>query len=293
MQNLIINMKKRSSLFLIVVMVLFSLTFISPFNFEGEGAVKIVEPLESNGAIPVNVQDQTTRPFDTRVNQIISTAYELTITPTINTYDLTLNTTIGLVVGDDIAFLEQNGMPQILFGEILAININTITLDTLVTWNFTPSKTVVFEFNNDLSIDGSTTEQIFSITNFFEDSIDITRFIWHCTDNVAMDDEKFCGLNKLTRGINLRKKLNDGSYISYWNVKTNGQWGELAFDKIYDDKAPAGFFGFNTRLTYGGQSKHGVVIRLNPGESIELIIQDDLQGLETSSLMVEGHFVQN
>lgn len=255
--------------------------------------VEIVSPLEENGAIPINIQDQTSRPFDIRVNQIISSAYSLTAVPTINTYDLTLNTTSGLAVGDSIAFLEQNGMPQLLFGEILAININTITLDTLIPWNFTPANTTVFEFNSDLSIDGSTTEQIFTITNFFAEEIDIVRFVFHCTDNVVMDDEKFCGLTKLTRGLVLRKQLQNGNYINYFNVKTNGEWAELAFDKSYDDKAPAGFYGFSTRLTYGGQSKHGVVIRLAPGESIQLIVQDDLTGLEKGGLMVEGHFVQN
>jgi len=250
-------------------------------------------PIEENGGIAVNVQDQTTRPFDIRVNQIISSAYSLTVAPTVNSYDFTLNTTAGLAIGDGIALLEQNGMPQLLFGEIQNIAGNVVTIDTPVPFNFTPSITTVFEFDNDLTVDGSVTAQEFEICNFFQEDVDIVRFIWHCTDGSAMDDGNFCGITELTRGLVLRKQKADGYYINYWNVKNNGQWGELAFDKVYDAKAPAGTFGFTSRLTYGGQSKHGVVIRLAPTECIQLVVQDNLGALTSASLMVEGHFVQN
>ncbi len=274
---------------------------ILPIGYAGDFAynrlcsnqVEIISPLESNGGIPVNIQDQNTRPFDIRINQIIDNTMTLAQAPTINTYDVVLTVGHGVVTGDTIAFLEQNGMVQLFFGEVLNVVGDTITMDTLVPWSFTPSNTIVFTYTNDLTVDGSINEQVFTITNFFNEPIDITRMIWHCTDNVAMDDEKFCGLTSLTRGLSLRKKDVDGNYTNYWNVKSNGQWGELAFDKTYDDKAPAGFYGFTSRLTYGGQSKHGVVIRLDTNESIELIVQDDLTALERGVLMVEGHFVQN
>lgn len=281
---------KKILVFIFSLFLLISLS--SAFNFEGNG-VKIIEPLESNGAIPVNIQDQSTRPFDIRVNKILNTNISLAVAPTINNYVVLLNSGHGVVVGDNIAFLEQNGMAQLLFGKVLNVAVNVITLDTPIPYNFTASGTSVFTFDNSLAIDGSGVPEVFTITNFFDDEIDIVRFIFHCTDTTSMDDGKFCGGTSLTRGMVLRKKLVNGNYINYWNIKNNGEWGELAFDKSYDDKAPAGLYGFSSRLTYGGQSKHGVVIRLNPGESIELIVQDNLLGLSDASLMVEGHFVQN
>lgn len=303
MSNCNRDRKKKLTPYFVFIMLLFTIIVVSalvntnivgPVDSEGNVKVNISWPLEVNGGIPVNVQDQTTRPFDIRVNQILnSTNYELTIVPTVESYNLTLNTTVGLIVGDNVAVLEQNGMPQLFFGSILAVNGNTLTLDTQVPFNFTLSNSVVFEFENSLVVDGSIDPKIFTITNLFDESIDITRFIFHCTDGTAMDDSKFCGDTALTRGLVLRKGLNDGNFINYWNIKSNGEWGEFSFDKNYDDKAPAGLFGFSARLTYGGQSKHGVVIRLAPGESIQLLIQDDLTPLVRAILMVEGHFIQN
>lgn len=275
-----------------IFLLLFTITLTSAFNFE-TGGVKIIEPLESNGAIPVNIQDQTTRPFAIKVNQILDTNFTLASAPIVNTYDLELIDTSTLSIGDKIAFLEQNGFPQLMQGQILNIIGNNITMDRPVPYNFTPSATDIFTFNNLINVDGSATTEVFGITNFFDESVDITRFIFHCRDATSMDDGKFCGRTVLPRGVLLRKKLLNGNYINYWKVRNNGGWGELAYDKIYDEKAPAGLYGFTTRLTYGGQSKHGVVIRLAPGESIEFLIQDDLTGLESGVLMVEGHFVQN
>ena len=44
------------------------------------------------------------------------------------------------------------------------------------------------------------------------------------------------------------------------------------------------------RLTFGGQNKHGVVIRLEPMECIEVLIQDDQTDISSASLIAEGHF---
>ena len=252
-------------------------------------------PIENNGGISVNVQDQTTRPFDIRMNEILLTGFTLSIPPTIDSYDLTLTDVTGLSAGDEISFLEQNGMPQILFGEILSISSNTITLDSPVPHNYTPSTTTSFTYNSDMSVDGSTTTRVFGLTNFFNESVDITRIIFHCTDNVEMHDGLFCGNAELPRGIVFRKKTLSGNYINYWNVKNNGKWSELAYDTSYSDKGkpPDDTYGFNVRLTYGGQSKHGVVIRLEPLESIELLVQDNLNSITTMNLMVEGHFTQD
>ena len=247
--------------------------------------------VETNGGLAVNIQDQTTRAFDIRLNQIIDDTITLAVSPTVGSYDLTLTTGHGVIIGDSIAFLEQDGIPQLLFGSVLNVAADVITMDTPVPYSFDIAETVVFTFTNDMTVDGSGTAEIFTITNFFDQAIDITRFIWHSTDATAMDDSKFSGGTALTRGFVLRKKISDTQYINYWNVKTNGEFGELAYDKTYDDKAPAGSYGVTVRLTYAGPSKHGVTIRLEPGESIEALVQDDFTGYTTGSLMAEGHFV--
>lgn len=246
--------------------------------------------------IDINIQDQTTRPIDIMVNQILdSTSYGLAVTPVINEYEITLNTTTGLNVNDKIAFLEQNGMPQIYFAYIKSININTITLNRPIPYNFSLDNAFVFTFNNQLNVDGSTTPQVFTLTNSFEQSFDIVRFNFKCTDNVEMHDGLFCGINQLTNGLEVRKYTNDGYYINYFNVRNNAKWGLLSYDVLYTDKGkpPSDTYGFGTRLTYGGQSKHGVVIRIDPGERIEVVVQDDLTDIGGASLMIEGHFTDD
>lgn len=253
-------------------------------------------PIEDNGGLPVNLQDQTTRLFDIPVNQILDNSnYSLATIPIINDYTIELNTTTGLSIGDKIAFLEQNGIEQIHFGNIMAINGNEITMNAPVPYNYTPSKTTVFTFENQLTVDGSIAPQIYSLCNFFKSSVDITRIIFSCTDDTEMHDGLFCSSPQLTRGIEFRKKNLQGYYINYFNVRNNGEFGLLAYDIGYSDKGkpPDDTYGFRSRLTFGGQSKHGVVIRLEPTECIELIVQDDLTDVSTASLMIEGHFTQD
>ncbi len=250
-------------------------------------------PLEENGGLAVNIQDQTTRLFDIPLNQVLdNTSYSISTTPIINSYDIELNSTVGLSTGDKIAFLEQNGIQQIYFGQIISISVNTITLNSPVPYNFTPTSTIVFTFDNQLNVDGSTNVQTFSLCNFFNEPVDITRIIFTCTDNVEMHDGLFCGAAALTRGIEFRKLTNDGYYINYFNVKNNAKWGLLAYDTKYTDKGkpPDDTYGFSTRLTFGGQNKHGVVIRLEPMECIEVLIQDDQTDISSASLIAEGHF---
>lgn len=251
-------------------------------------------PLEENGGLAVNIQDQTSRLFDIQLNQVHN-YYTLASSPIINSNNFTLTSVVNLSLGDKLAILEQNGYTHIFFGKIISIDTNTITIDSPIPFNFVPSKATVFSFDNQLNVDGSTTQQVFYLTNFFTEPVDITRIIFKCTDNVEMHDGLFCGINPLQKGIVFRKLTNEGYYINYFNVKNNAKWGLLAYDVLYTDKGkpPDDTYGLSSRLTFAGQNKHGVVIRLEPLESIEIVIQDDLTDISGASLMAEGHFTQN
>jgi len=252
-------------------------------------------PIEENGGIAVNIQDQTTRPVDFDVHRILDATLTITATPTVDSYTVVVSDASGLSVGDGVAFIEENGMPEIWWGKILSISTNTLTLDTPCPHNYNPANTSVIHYSDDLNVDGSTTKVVFGLTNYFNEAVDVTRLISHCTDNVEMHDGLFCGIDELDRGIVFRKKLLDGTYINYWNIKSNGEWAELAYDTQYTDKGkpPDSTYGFNVRLTYAGPSKHGVAIRVEPGESIEILVQDDLTDITEFRMMFEGHFTQD
>jgi hypothetical protein len=104
-----------------------------------------------------------------------------------------------------------------------------------------------------------------------------------------MDDSLFGGITALTNGVVLRQ--NNGVMTNIWNVKSNGEFGLLCFDTFETSKAPAGSFGFRFRNTYAGQAKHGVTLRLEPGDTLEVLIQDDLTDLEDFAMMAQGHVV--
>lgn len=251
--------------------------------------------LEQNGAMPVNIQDQTTRAFDNRLCMTVTgTPYTLASDAEPNDYDIELVDATGLNVGDTIGLFQNSSNPASYFGVILSIASNTLTMDTPIDNLFdTDLSPVLFEVACNANADGSVSPVIFKMANDANQAIDITRILIHITDEIAMDDSKFGGLTALTRGVVLRKKKADGSYTNYWNraVKTNGELGLVAFDKEYDPKAPAGVYGLRARYTMGGQSKHGVVIRLSINEELQLVVQDDLTGLLTFEIMAEGHFV--
>lgn len=250
--------------------------------------------LESNGGVPVNIQDQTSRAIDARLCQSVTGPYLLTTNTIPNTYDIPLVDATGLLVGDIVGLFQNSTNPATYFGIVQSINTNTLTVDTPLDMVFDTLITpVLFEVICNMAVDGSVTPQIFSLDNDSDIDIDVTRVIIHITDGTVMDDGKFGGINALTNGVVFRKKRSDGSYVNYWNrsVKTNGEFGLMAYDKKYDDKAPSGIYGLSVRSSYGGQDKHGVTIRIKNNEELQLVVQDNLINLLTFEMLVQGHFV--
>ena len=107
-----------------------------------------------------------------------------------------------------------------------------------------------------------------------------------------MDSAKFGGISALANGVVLRKV--DGVYHNIFNIKTNGDFALRSFDVAYDDKAPAGSYGFRCRTTFAGQSKRGVTIRLNgtSGDELQILNQDSLGALSHFNAIVQGHVVE-
>lgn len=243
-----------------------------------------------DGSLKVAVEDQYFRPISLRMNQVIQAGLTLASDTVVDSRTITVSTGHGLVADDYIILLQENGEPQFFFAKIMSVAVDVLTLDTLVPYVFLSSLCEITQYDPALNKDGSTTVYKAELRNPFSFSIDITRFIFHMTDATSMDDGKFGGRTALDYGISLRKNIPGSGNIHFWNCKTNGEIGELSFDKEYDEKAPAGVYGFSSRLTYAGQSKHGVAILLESGEAVELLIQDDLTELESFTITVEGHF---
>lgn len=257
-------------------------------------AVSIISPLESNGGLPVNVQDQTTPPLDLYFIQQTGGLAFLANDTQIDNYSVDVTNITPFIVGDYVGIFEPGG--RYYFAELLNISSNTLTFDTPLDFEFSTGDFIV-PSSRELNVDGSTTPEYFSIrgagagTNI---TVDITRIILKMTTDNVPDYSKFGDIaGGITNGLVLRKK--DGDTRNIFNVKTNADLANLAYDlDILQASNPAqGLNGLICRLTFAGQEKHGVAIRLEPEEELEFVIQDDLEDLVSFRVIGQGHIVQD
>ena len=204
---------------------------------------------------------------------------------------LTLTSATGFVDGTRLGIFSADDPDVIYLGDQIGAPAgNVVAVDSPIDQTL-PVTSAVAGVTTNMAVDGSSTTQVFQIGPVGAGStavVDITRIMGHLLDSTAMDDGKFGGISALTNGVVLRK--NDGVMKNLWNVKTNADLELICFNFNYSDKAPGGQFGANFRNTFGGQGAHGVVLELLPGEYLEVLIQDDLTGLDEFRMMAQGHF---
>ncbi len=200
---------------------------------------------------------------------------------------ITLQAGHSLVVGNCIHLKEDTRFYQ---GTVLTVVTNTITLDMPLDFAFTTAASGQ-RCTQSLNVNGSAAEQIAHINPPAGAIWNIIRLIIHITDGTAMDNSTFGGISALTNGIVLRVK--NGFYSNVFNIKNNGDFIEHSFDVAYDDKAPAGTFGFRARTTFAGLDKRGVIVRLTDTDELQLLINDDLTALLDFAIVAQGHYTRD
>lgn len=258
---------------------------------DNELLVKIGSPIESNGGIPVNLQDQTTPPIDLFFLRILGAFTTLAIDAEIGDQIITVTDDSGLVVGKTLGLFSATGN-RFYFGIVLDISSDGVELDSPLDFAFQVGDNIA-PLSKDMNVDGSSTPQLFQIrgggpTSTIE--IDITRIIIQMTTTDIPEFIEFGDLTALTKGIVLSR--NNGIINNIFNAKTNADLANLMYDLAVIEEAKA----FNTngivgRMTFAGQDKHGVAIRLQPGDTLDLLIQDNLSGLLSFRIMAQGHVV--
>lgn len=118
----------------------------------------------------------------------------------------------------------------------------------------------------------------------------LTRILINMTDASSMDDGKFGGITGgLTNGVVLRIIKGDGSIQELTNWKLNGDLALDMFDVTYIDTTlgPAGLYGLRGRWTF---TKAEFIVELNgaEGDYFELLVQDDLTGLNNFEIKSQG-----
>lgn len=247
-------------------------------------------PKENNGGVPVNLQDQHTEMVVAPLCITINSGTLLASPTVVDDSTLTLSAGHGASIGDILTIGEGD---HFYWATILdfAGGANVPTVDSPLDYAFTTAALVVVG-NDNLNAVGTLAAPITaSLTPSPTTLWDITRIHVSIIDNVVMDSSKFGGIAGLTNGVVLRAV--DGQVKNIVNVKSNGQLAATSSFYAYDEKAPAGVFGFVSNHVFGGQDHVGVTIRLvgSDGDTLEAIIQDDLSDLTIVKILAIGHVV--
>jgi len=245
------------------------------------------------GALDVNVQDQASRAFDLNFSADVGTPTTLITDAVVGEYAVSATTGHGLVATNHILIRDpvlQRGYD----GEVVSVvGNNTINLDRPLGSPFTAANSVVVQETYELDVDGTgvNRKHFYIGSPTLTAQLDITRFIFTIVTTAAPNIDEFGDLGALSRGCNMAM-MNNGSITNLWNVKTNAELAGMMYD-IYllkEDKAfdANGLIG---RMTYAGQSKHGVVLRIGGGEYLRFTVQDNLTDLLSFRIMAQGHAV--
>lgn len=255
--------------------------------------------INADGSLNVDatLQDQTTPVVIARFTKLEASTQ--TSTP-MSLYDTSvfIVSTAGFSIGKVITIFDPEGVRFTTFVAIGNIG-NEILLDSPTDYAY-PAGSYVDIGEPNMAVDGSTTPVVFGVRNNagqtpppgLELSMDVTRVMFSCITSTAVDLSKFGDIaGGLTKGILLRKR--DGTTYNIFNVKKNEGIAAMAYDfQVYSASNPQqGIDGFNSRLTFAGQNKMGVTVRLEINEDLELIVQDDLSSITSFQMLAEGSIV--
>ena len=249
-------------------------------------------PIESTGYLPVSIQDQTTEPIDALFNQSIS---NFTLdADTVESTDIVLNYEFeaagghGIAPSDEVLLLDVIA-DRVLQAVVISVVTNTITIDRPIDHAFPSATTLGRIVTSEMAVVGSlAVPQIYTFRAGVM-PVDAVRFLLTMTHTTAATDDQFGGITALTNGLVFR--IYNGLHKTTFNFKSNRDIRQFCYDVNYSDKAGPSLHGTSSRISFGGQDKHGVVLRTSGDSVIQWVVQDDLTGLTSLVASVQGHIV--
>ena len=219
-------------------------------------------------------------------------ATALSLADTLDSYTIEVDNSTGFLDGDLLGVFCSTG--EYCFTRQIGAPVgNIITVGTPLQRKFAVGCNVLnftseMAVNGTLGVGGREVFQIGPVGSEANVVVEITRLLGVITCAQEPDDSKFGHLAQLARGCVLRK--NNDEYLNYANFRVNGDIAMFAGSPInYTDKAGGGVYSAAFELPFAGQSKHGVAVRLDPGDTLEMLIQDDLSGISSFRMLAEGH----
>lgn len=239
----------------------------------------------------VNIQDQTTSTLILPMVQELG-AVTLAVETVIDAKTFTVSDGTLITIGNHIRIINA-AADRYYFGRVLNKVGNVITVDNPIDYVYIVGSEVTYS-NQNLNVNGSITPVTFTLRTgapSIPSSVDINRMIIICETTGAVDLNKFGDLTALTNGLVFRKQ--NGDVRNMFNIKKNADLVGLAYDfTVFQASNPVqGRNGFACRLTFNGQDKMGVAIRVLQNGNIKMIVQDDLSALIELRIALEGHVV--
>ena len=250
-------------------------------------------PISSlDGSLDFHDADTHTRPLNLNVLRCTGN----TTNPATNlvagvtfSFDVSAGDGINYPVGTTISFSEV-GLVETVIYTITAQLVDTITLDMPVGVSYTTAA-IIEECIADMSSAAGTigSPQIYEIAPPAGQIWHLYRFITSIVHTTAADDSRFGNLAALTNGVILRRMLGGGEIATFTNWKSNGDLAGDMFNVDYTDKAGAGNFGTRARASI--KIGTGAILKLDgdAGDSVEIVIQDDLTTLVSYKVKFQGH----
>jgi len=270
-------------------------------------------------SIDIYLQDQTTSPLEWYLSRkITTTALTNPIATTdqgdylqvTETFDITVNSVAGIIVGNWVEIWEGYFFFQ---AEIRAINGNVLTLYKSVGFPYTTNAVVYLvdiEQNKNFLAGGiGSQEYSFLPPPTFLGSFHINRTTVTMLHSAASDSSTYGdiqtgipnGIIFKGRGTLLASETGLPKPLRLWNsllnIRRNEDWESTAYDVSYQDKSgnPSSptLYGTRVRKTFNGQDKSGVVIpvRIQRLEATIGVFRDDLSTLTRHRIKVMGHLV--
>jgi hypothetical protein len=243
-------------------------------------------------ALAVVSVDKTYPPFVGYFRDVASIDYStLAVAGVKDAYTVTVVDGTNFVVNEEIAIWTTT---RFYGGKILGKAGNVLTLATPLNFAY-PIGANASSGNPEMSVDGSGTPVVYRIRQpqlpVLATGLEfvITRIIFSCLADSAVDLSLFGNIAALTRGCMLRYE--NGVTSNIFTVRSNQDIANFAYDwTAYVATNPSqGQDGFVSRLTFGSNGKMGTSILLKDGEALEFWIQDNLTGLTSLKVVAEGY----
>lgn len=175
--------------------------------------------------------------------------------------------------------------------ELLLVNDVTgsvVTVNRQIDWDYTIAGTTIQRVSKSANVVGSIASPVIYYIQ------PPASEVWHITglgvfisDDAAMDDSDFGGLDALSNGIVLRRNSATTGYDTILHARYNSAFALKGFNIEYPAKAPAGTYSMRGRMDVKGLMDS--VFRITSADRLEWVIQDDLSALLDLSFVVFAH----